>query len=262
MNILLLTDFSKNAKNAHSYALEFFKGAQVHFNLMHVKKSCQKTKCSGSCKTLIQSRLEKEAASLRQEFPATNFTFQTTLLEGNLMENVREKVNQKQADFVVMGALGKSSSVRKNLGGNTFEIAIKVKCPVLIVFEKTRYKPLRKVAFPVDYTDKLHTNCFRKIKSLPNIDDLQINLFEIKHNNPMLKLQEESKTVLYDALSEIEKNTQKIDRFKLQEVDSYGSFDLVLLAAKNLAICNGIFAEMTAMDLTKKPIPSLLILHA
>ena len=42
-NILLLTDFSKNAQNAIDYALQFFLGEDLNFYILNVHKSSSYT---------------------------------------------------------------------------------------------------------------------------------------------------------------------------------------------------------------------------
>jgi len=258
MNILLLTDFSNHACEAHKYAINLLSDKQVSYflvNTMPVASTVNTIHDKNISPTNQLNQMYDELVN----FLSPNQTLSRVETEGNLLDVVRKQISLLDVDMVVMGAKGSDDIPHKSIGKNTYEIATKVKCPVLIVPENTPMLPPKKVIFPVDYNDRLHDQCISKIHSLPHWEKMKLVVHEL-NSVPNSAYQLQSSEVLNDHLKTIHTEYKQVNHLDYQVI-SHES-DLMLLAAKNLGVCSSIFKQLNHEDnTTLKPIP-MLILHA
>lgn len=259
MNVLLLSDFSKPSQNAHEYAIHLLENQQVNFYITHIKKECAKQTCGGSCKIGLQQQLNQQKHTLERFSDALLHQFESLLLEGNLLENVRKVVDLYDIDMLVMGAHGKMGKFNLKLGTNTKNLAIKVKCPVLIVFENSPQIIPVKINFPVDYTDKLQHKCILKFKSLPAWENLTVNVVELLNKNTF-KHQEEAKQIVATSFSGVATSYQQ--ETKLDVLQAFKAVDLLLLAARNIGVCDQVFSYVEANYEDFQNASPILVLHA
>ncbi len=259
MNVLLLSDFSKPAQNAHEYAIHLLENQEVNFYITHIKKDCAKQSCGGSCKIGLQQQLNQQKETLEAFSDALLHQFESLLLEGNLLENVRKIVDLYDIDMLVMGAHGKMGKFNLKLGTNTKNLAIKVKCPVLIVFEHSPQVIPSRINFPVDYTDKLQHKCIIKFKSLPAWEHLLVNVMELVNNNTF-QHQAEAKQIVIHSFEGVATSYQQ-EPF-LDVVQSFKEVDLLLLAARNIGVCDQVFSYIEANYKDFQSASPILVLHA
>ena len=259
MKVLLLTDFSNHACEAHKYAFNLLKPQQANYFLVHAETSQQTKNTNKTTKNLlISDKFENAYLQLSNFLPKGN-TLSRLVNEGNLLDVVRNHIDLLDIDLVVMGAKGTSATSDKSIGKNTYEIATKVKCPVLIVPENTKNNPPKRVVFPVDYKDQLQTKCISKIQSLPNWTQMEITIHELNATSPGA-FQQESSQVLTENLKIVKPKFIQIDEINFANLTKES--DLIFLAAKNLGVCNTVFKQLNySVNGSVKPVP-MLILHA
>lgn len=259
MNVLLLTDYSITAHHAHKYALNLFSEKKVNYFLLH---SCHQIDDEVKEKN-NELKLKKDLKALNQL--ATNYIKISPICSPKrLIDAIRECMKNYDIDLVVMGANGHSNNLTHQLGKNAKSTATKIKCPVLIVFNNCAIKIPHKVAFPVDYTDRLQESCIKKIKKLPASEQLEIDVFEINQNSSPSFLEDHSKSILHKGLKKLKTSYVKDANFNvntLKTKDNH-SFDLISFAAKNLSVNHIIFDQLRQLNSTFNNHPPLYILHA
>ena len=160
--ILIPTDFSENSWNAIQYALAFFKNIECDFYFLHVTlisnyggsefplfpsaEVIDKTLLH-SGKTALKSLVKK--IKKQDTNPGHNFHLINTY--NYFVDAVKEQIEEKYIDLIVMGTKGASGLSEIILGSNTGDIITQVKCPVLIVPEKAVFSIPKEIAFPTDY---------------------------------------------------------------------------------------------------------------
>lgn len=257
MNVLILTDLSAVAKNAATYALEFLGEIPVKFYLLNI----------GSFHSQGQPDTrssEKESMALKElneridEFKALSYgrehSFEALYSENNLVTSTRKIVDEKKIDLIVMGAAHKGQSPFTIIGNHTYEVIKKIRCNILAVAEHCKYKPVKKMVFPVDYSASLDDDIF-KFFSRPGIAEgagftvVEINesFTGIASGNEKEILSQISNRVINIMPAEgkdifAESNLQKIQRH----------FDMIIMLGKNLGICDrflhsehGIYSKVT-----------------
>ncbi len=261
MQVLLLTDFSDNAKKMQDYALNFFGNEEVHFILFHAIKPCKTSACNGICATHREKNLSKNAKNLQQKLK-TNQSLSTVFIKSNLVDAVRNYIEKNKVDMILMGGKGKTSDDNRQFGKNTYDIVTKIKCPILVVFENTVIKIPGRIVFPLDYSTSFQYKYFKTISKLNFWKKIKLSILEVPNrmlNN--LLFQKTNKHKISKAFKEID------FQFKPIEIkDNKGicegclDADMIMFMAKNLSISNQIFHQLSNKNFNQQA--PLLVLHA
>lgn len=258
MNVLLLTDFSSGAKHAHKYALNLFADTEVDYFLLHSNYEGPKFKISNDL------QLEHEVIEYKK-WDSNRSKFTSVSTSNSLIDAIRNMMKSHPIDLVVMGANGDSQEKSNNsLGHNTESIATKIKCPVLIVFQRSIIKIPVNVAFPIDYIDILKVSCIEKLKTLPNSHRFTIEVIEINARDSAPFANKITKNNLKRGLEPLTMNFKKENDLNiecLETIDKKG-FDLISFGAKNLSVYNLLFDQLKNINESKLLQPPLYILHA
>ncbi|MFT6600992.1 MAG: nucleotide-binding universal stress UspA family protein [Dokdonia donghaensis] len=140
--IIVPTDFSENAFNALTCAMEYFKYERSKFILLHTyadevyeNKAVISRGILDEYKQIKRKesevKLTNTLQNARQVSPNPKHTFETLALFGTLLDEVNTLVNKENADLVVMGTQGKTADRNITYGSNTLQVIRYVKCPVL-----------------------------------------------------------------------------------------------------------------------------------
>ena len=163
-NILLPTDFSENSWNAIKYAIRFFENIECNFYLLHVNRL---TNLSANDTPLVlnQDVIEKlytkpakqKLRDILKQISKLNINhknhkFYTLTDYGFFIESIRENIDEKEIDCIVMGTKGSSGLEKIILGTNTADVITKVKCNLLAVPENADFIVPKEIAFPSDFS--------------------------------------------------------------------------------------------------------------
>lgn len=162
LSILLPTDFSKNAMNAITYALEFFKYQKVQFYFMHayrsefydhddlVSRDVFETVLD-NVKTASKNNLEKLLKEVKKTTPNPRYTYQSISVDHTLVEASNKIADEHHIDLIVMGTKGKSNHSNIVFGSQTFQVLKYVDCPVLAIPSNYTNTQPKHILFPTDY---------------------------------------------------------------------------------------------------------------
>lgn len=163
-NILLPTDFSENSWNAIKYALAFFENHKCNFYLLHINLLSNVvindspyiptqdviediyTKPSKIELRNIIKRISKQLENNKKHkfYTLTDYNF--------FIDAIKQQVDKKKIDLIVMGTKGASGLKKYLVGSNTGDVITKVKCNTLIVPENANFIKIREIAFPTDFS--------------------------------------------------------------------------------------------------------------
>lgn len=244
MNILLPTDFSENSRNAAAYALQFFKDTPCNFHLLHVIPAPADKLATGymSMSPAVQENFDNLLNYLQSIRTNEHHHFSVCFRADYLIEAVRQKVQEKNIDLILMGTKGKSNNEGVVIGKNTSDVMMKVKCPVLAISEHASFKEHKKILFPTDYKIHYGSNVLRTLLNLASLSKAHVKILEIFNNEYEPSLEQiENREHLQEAFSpripvlqtyysSVEQNPRKI-------LISNRDIDMIVLAAKNLNLC-------------------------
>ena len=249
--ILIPTDFSENSQNALRYAVEYFKGIPVNFYLLHVSPQSNppiaeellespENPQSGISQNLLH-KLKETAKNCQILTPNPLHKFHCILEKVSLVEAIRKQVTEKEIDCILMGTKGASNIENREIGSNTAEVITKVKCPVLVIPERAKFRGMKNIAFPTDY------NCIYKNKVVNTLSDtlkLHHSNLRIVNTKPreqnLNSYQADSKRFLQDFLRDTKHSFHFLENKNIeigvQNFVETCEIDMIALIAKNLNI--------------------------
>lgn len=160
--ILLPTDFSENAWNAITYALDFFKNEKCEFHILHTYTPTfyrVDYMMGGPTYSAIpdmgvdiaQAGLDKTLLDINLQFKNPRHRFRTLSAFNMLTDEIRELTQNDNYDLIIMGTQGATGAKEIFLGTHTVHIIRKSKIPVMAVPEGYIFKEIKSIVFPTDY---------------------------------------------------------------------------------------------------------------
>ncbi|WP_158975449.1 universal stress protein [Cellulophaga sp. L1A9] len=160
-NILLPTDFSSNAWNAITYAIELYKDEACTFHLLNTyTPAISNSRFMAS--TLLDEALMVEDYSkegltvvlskIQKKYTNPLHTFKTVSSFSLLSDQVKEMVDEFDIDVVILGTKGASGVAEVFMGSNAVKVIKAVRnCPVLAIPEYFKFETPTEIAFATDF---------------------------------------------------------------------------------------------------------------
>lgn len=189
--ILFPTDFSDAATNAFVHALEFAKMVNAELVLLHtfeipVYDSQFFPENYASIYNSIElakfDMFRDEIPKLRtiaMERKLEDIVMKHRLMDGDLIFNLKNAVEEEQADFVIMGTTGVSDWTKFFLGSNTNSVISEIDVPVLCVPLDAAYRKIKTIGFTTRYDDK-DKKQLRKIVKIAKKTNARIKSLYVK----------------------------------------------------------------------------------
>ncbi|MCX2720753.1 universal stress protein [Lentiprolixibacter aurantiacus] len=210
--ILLPTDFSDNAWNAISYAMEFFKNEQATFYLLHTYTPAfyrMDYMMGGPSFSAIPdvgvdislAGLENTLEQVNKTFNNPNHTVKTISAFNLLTDEINEVSEEKDIDLIVMGTQGATGAKEIFLGSNTVFVLRKAIVPVLAIPESYSYQKIEKMLFPTDYQIFYKPEEIDTIKGFAAIHGAEITVLHVKEEYDLNETQVANKQHLEKCLA-------------------------------------------------------------
>lgn len=278
-NILLPTDYSTNAQNGLAYALNLakqFKGSVNILNVLDINSmdSVPFLKTSASEVTIdelpnsrLTSFVKKALDSKSLNAPEkNNLSFEV----GSGFPGSEIRIRSNSYDLIVMGKKGKNSISEKLFGGVTTSVLTGANCPVLVVPEKAKYKPVNNILFAVNY-HSITTESVRQI--IDTAEQLKARLHfvhvkseqETQESNDLITESLLEEILTMDRVPKIAFEVNIIDRNKStnKTLETYikdYNIDMVAMVKSHQSIFKTLFLESHTRDMcytTEIPLLSL-----
>lgn len=251
INILLPTDFSENSWNAIEYALNYFKSQPCNFYLLHVNRLTNVTVNDSpyavSRETIeniytkpAKEKLRKLLKRIIDKFQKNdNHRFYTQADYNFFIESIRENVERKNIDLIVMGTKGASGLKQYIVGSNTGDVITKVKCNTLVIPENAKFVSLKEIAFPTDFSITYDLQILEPIIHILKSSDLYLRILHIIKKNSKLSTEEKvNKELLEDYFHNHKHSFHFLTNSKVEDalqcfVESR-NINMIIMVAKNL----------------------------
>ena len=276
-NILLPTDFSENSWNAIKYALEFYKNTPVNFYILNV--TLISTYVSGEIPILPSSNilettilkqakleLTKLLKKIKEEDSKPNHHFFTISKYDFFIDAVKEQVEEKKIDLIIMGTKGASGFSEVVIGTNTGDLITKIKCPVLIIPENSTFIAPKEIAFPTDFYNFYQPVILNTISDFAEMYNSSVRIVHIaKKDEIATEHQLENKHYLHNYFTEEKHSFNKITNNSIEEgircfVESR-DIDIIIMVAKNLTFFQRILFKPTVEEISFHTKVPFLVLH-
>ncbi|MFG4003221.1 universal stress protein [Flavobacterium aquidurense] len=164
--ILFPTDFSESATNAFVHALEFAKIVNAELILLHTFEiPVYDSQFFPENYAAIYSSIELAKFEMfKDEIPKLrtiadernlgDIVIKHRLMDGDLIYNLKNAVEEDKVDFVIMGTSGVTDWTKFFLGSNTNAVISEIKVPVLCIPADAKYKKIKTIGFTTRYREK------------------------------------------------------------------------------------------------------------
>ena len=161
--ILIPTDFSRNAWDAIAYAVDLFQHVPCQFYILNVYNFANfasdnllvpqlDASLINSFKERSEKGLEKTLQRLAFRDENQEHSFTTLSQQNDLVETLKEIVELKDIDLIVMGTKGDTDALNAAFGSNTILVMEKIRnCPVLAIPKDTVYSSISEIVFPKSF---------------------------------------------------------------------------------------------------------------
>jgi nucleotide-binding universal stress UspA family protein len=206
-HILLPTDFSKNAYNAISYAVQLYKDVVCKFYILHsdvpVSSGAEDLVDSYSILTLqekqketAEEKLKEIENRLKKKYNNINHTFITIASFNLLISEIKEVIKENNIDLVIMGTKGATGAKELFIGTNTMQIIKKIKCPVIAIPSEFKYEKPKDILFPTNYEVSKSNKYLALIKKICEEHNSRLHILNVYLDIPLKEKQEQTEAFL------------------------------------------------------------------
>ena len=212
--ILIPTDFSANAWNTISFAMQFLKAERCTFYFLHtytpafyrmdyVLGGPEFSAIPDKGVDASISGLEKTLEAVKEQFGNPKHIYETVSAFNVLTDEINELIETKSIDLIIMGTQGVSGAKEIFLGTNTVHVIRKSTVPILVIPSGYKFKRIGKILFTADYLSKYHRNELYTAIAIAKMYNAEITVLHIKEEYDLTKAQEENKAYLGLCLAQI-----------------------------------------------------------
>lgn len=160
--IIIPTDFSDNAWNAISYALELFKYDKGEVYFLHTFEDELYTEAenqniddlsmiSEAVRKRTIAALETLIKKVYEVWPNPRHTYHPVASQHSIVDGIDILADTINADIIVMGTKGKTGNKSILFGSNTLQVLRYVACPVLSIPDGFEYNQPKQIVFATNY---------------------------------------------------------------------------------------------------------------
>lgn len=270
-NILVLTDFSQNAKSAEEYALQLAIKAKANLILYNAYPLPSPMPGSDnivwphdpspSLELQSISNLQSRVDELKNELTKIkrdNYKPEIRHLgdAGSLTHKLNDIAAENNIWLVVMGTKGESFADNILFGSNVFKVLDKIHCPVLIIPQNATCEDFEKIGYATD----LRSDDLSIIEWLKELTEIfQIELFMMHVSADIVSTEEDvSKTMTEQVLLTKSHNPPYINYFQgenikhtLQEIIEEYNVDILALKHRKYGFFHSLFHSSTSDNMVK-----------
>ncbi len=215
--ILIPTDFSRNSWNALEYALQLYKEDNCVFYILNVFSATEnimdnlinfepgselfeiaKSKSENGLKRVLDL-LEVEGYNKNQ-----NHRFETISTFNYPLEGIKNMVEKKDIEMIVMGTKGETDSRHTAFGSIAIYVMEKVRnCPVIVVPDKAKQTLPKQIVFPTSYKTHYKRRELSYLTEIAEKCNAKIEVLHVCIEDQLDANQEEHKEMLKEIFEDI-----------------------------------------------------------
>lgn len=269
-HILIPTDFSENAWNAITYALDLFKDEKCMFYLLNtytpaiassrfMAASLEGGLYANAAHEFSQNGLKRTINKIKKKHYNANHKFKTISSFALLVDEILESISTYEIDLVVAGTKGSSGVSEVFLGSNAVRMIKAVKkCPLLVIPKSFEFEKPTEIAFATDFNRFYTLSELRPLIEMAKSFDAVIRIVNVQYEiKPLTELQRFNLNMLRKYLKDIEHYIHTVSELnsvsKTLELFST-ELDIHLLAMLN-------YQHSFMERLTREPIVKRIAFH-
>ena len=276
--ILLPTDFSKNSWHAINYALELFKNDACDFYILNVFSATS---------NILDSLLNMEPGSALYEtakansedglvkvldkltingLEKANHHFNVISRFNNIIEGIKDVVEEKDIEIIIMGSKGETAS-RDIVFGSTAVYAMeKVRnCPVIVVPEKAKKHMPKEIVFPTSFKTHYKRRELKYLIEIAKKCKATIAILHVSKEDKLDEKQMKNKQLLEEIFDEVYNSFHDLSNYSIQAainifIESRDS-DMVAFINKKHPFFGSILTKPLVKDLGFQSKVPILVMH-
>lgn len=274
--ILLPTDFSKNAWKALRYVSELYKNEEVDFYLLNafmvqnysidnMMVTEPGEKYYEQAKSRSELGLQKLLKHIEILTVPSNHTYFTKSVHGLPLEAVKNFVEDKDIDLVVVSNKGESDAIDILLGSNSIDIMEKVRnCPVFLIPSGISFIEPNEIVFPTSFKSHFKRRELSHLYEISKITNAPIRVLHISQED-LSEEQKKKKALLeecFDGLTYTFHFLENTDVQKgLQFFTQSRNSGMIAFINKKHSFFGSLFSKPMAKDLGSNTKVPVLALH-
>jgi len=227
--ILVPTDFSRNSWDALLYAAELYKEVQCEFYILNVfdlsgyaMENIVVPSPNNEYAETVRQRsldgLEKILSRIGVRSEVENHRYFTVSKQDNLIDAIKDIVELKDIDLVVMGTKGDSDAVNVAFGSNTVMVMEKERnCPVLAVPPGTTFEPPSEIVFPTSYRSHYKRRELNYLVEIARLTAAPVRVLHARKETELDPRQQNYKTLLEECFEGIEHTFHEVEEKEVGE---------------------------------------------
>ncbi|GGX18654.1 universal stress protein [Aquimarina muelleri] len=275
--ILLPTDFSRNAWNAITYAIELYKNETCDFYVLNVFNArgyaIESMMVPEPGEKLYEEAKEKsemglgkimERLTFRDDNPNHKF-FMVSEFNG-MLEAIKDIVEKQDIEMIIMGTKGTTNTNDLIYGSNTVLIMEKVRnCPVMAIPEDATYNEPKEIVFPTDYRTYFKRRELQYLIEIARMTNAAIRVLYVAKDDTLDEEQENNKKLLKESLGDLQYTFHTLHNVDVKGgvssfVESRES-DMVTFVNRKHSFLESIFSKPMAKSLGQRSKVPVLALH-
>jgi nucleotide-binding universal stress UspA family protein len=275
--IVLPTDFSRNAWNAISYAIDLFKNESCDFYILNAytttvqeKEQLMFSNPDKSLSEIAEEQAEKglnkisQRISFRDEALDHNYIYLSQ--ENDLVSAIRDIVEKKDIELVVMGTKGRTDALDIAFGNNAITVMEKVRnCPVFAIPPNVIFTEPNEIIFPTSFRTHFKQRELAHLVEIAKITNAPIRILHVQNESTLDEIQLNYKALLEECFEGLEYSFHTIENNDLQValqlfVQSRGSEMIAFVNKKHTFFTNMFSKPMVQTIGVNSKVP-LLAMH-
>ncbi|WP_405208048.1 universal stress protein [Aquimarina sp. LLG6339-5] len=275
--ILLPTDFSKNAWNAISYAIELYKNEECDFYILNVFNATGYAlesmmipepgeKIYEEAKEKSEKGLEKILKRLSFRDDSANHKFIMISQFNSLLDGIKTIIEKQDIEMIIMGTKGATNASDIIYGSNTVLVMEKIRtCPVMAIPEDVIYTEPKEIVFPTDYKTQVKRRELQYLIEIAKISNAAICFLHISKEDSLDEEQLNNQNLLKEYFEHIPHTFHTLHNVSIKGglsafVESRNS-DLITFINRKHSFFGSIFSKPMVKDLGYHSKVPVLALH-
>ncbi|HSP40971.1 MAG TPA: universal stress protein [Gillisia sp.] len=203
--ILVPTDFSENAYNALKYGVNLFPGEECVYYILHTYTPAlynaefmvyANLSLDEIYRLNVNKSLSQVVSRIKKEFPDTQHSFKKIACFSLLQDEIKNQVNKKGIDLIIMGSQGVTGAAQILFGTQTIHTIKGANCPVLAVPAHAEFYPPSNLLFATDFEPDVTEDHLQIIKDIAVSHQSKIHILHIMRDTPLDSEKEKNKEAL------------------------------------------------------------------
>lgn len=229
-NILLPTDFSDNSWNAIRYAIRLFENDHCTFHLFNaytpvvydltyvLLASPAQFGLRDPIREASREHLSELKTHILDEFGSNpKHKFETIARFDTLLSGIKDLIDERHIDLVIMGTKGATGAKKILFGSNTVQVFREIKSPIIAIPSDFEYVEPQDILFPTDLEVNFNEQQLYVLKEIAVVHNAKINAMHVRTGHGLSEGQDQNRLMLQALFGKIDYVFHDVDDMGVPE---------------------------------------------